>query len=434
MDTPDGLQPLRLSEEFNYALERIEAGAHLFITGRAGTGKSTLLQIFRRSTQKNVVVLAPTGVAALNVQGQTIHSLFNFPPRLLQSRDIRANRRYKRLFMNLETLIIDEISMVRADVMEAVDYALKLNRSSSKPFGGVQVILFGDLFQLPPVVSTNEEKQFFSYRYASPYFFSADCLDHIDLEMIELRKVYRQDSRHFLRLLESIRNATVDQDDLEDLNRRYLPDFQPEAGENYLTLAARNATVNRINTSALAALDNPEMLYLAKVKGNFPDRLFPVPAALKLKVGAQVMTVRNDTDRQYVNGTIGTILECKTESVVIQVSEAGKVRKIEVAYEEWDIIRYKSDLADATKIGTETLGTYRQLPVRLAWAVTIHKAQGKTFDRIIIDLGRGAFEHGQTYVALSRCRTLEGIVLRKPLSPRDVMVDPEVVQFYESHR
>jgi ATP-dependent DNA helicase PIF1 len=434
METPDGLRPLRLSEEFNYALERMEAGAHLFITGRAGTGKSTLLQIFRRSTQKNVVVLAPTGVAALNVQGQTIHSLFNFPPRLLQSRDIRANRRYKRLFLNLETLIIDEISMVRADVMEAIDYALKLNRSSSKPFGGVQVIMFGDLFQLPPVVSTSEEKQFFSYRYASPYFFSADCLDHIDLEMIELRKVYRQDSRHFLRLLESIRNATVDHDDLEDLNRRYLPDFQPDPSENYLTLAARNATVNRINTSALAALDNPEMLYLAEVKGNFPDRLFPVPAALKLKVGAQVMTVRNDTDRQYVNGTIGTILECKPESVIIQVNEAGKVRKIEVEYEEWDIIRYKSDLADATKIGTETLGTYRQLPVRLAWAVTIHKAQGKTFDKIIIDLGRGAFEHGQTYVALSRCRTLEGIVLRNPLTPRDVMVDPEVVSFYETHR
>jgi ATP-dependent DNA helicase PIF1 len=324
--------------------------------------------------------------------------------------------------------------MVRADVMEAIDYALKLNRSSSKPFGGVQVIMFGDLFQLPPVVSTSEEKQFFSYRYASPYFFSADCLDHIDLEMIELRKVYRQDSRHFLRLLESIRNATVDHDDLEDLNRRYLPDFQPDPSENYLTLAARNATVNRINTSALAALDNPEMLYLAEVKGNFPDRLFPVPAALKLKVGAQVMTVRNDTDRQYVNGTIGTILECKPESVIIQVNEAGKVRKIEVEYEEWDIIRYKSDLADATKIGTETLGTYRQLPVRLAWAVTIHKAQGKTFDKIIIDLGRGAFEHGQTYVALSRCRTLEGIVLRNPLTPRDVMVDPEVVSFYETHR
>lgn len=428
------LEALQLSDDFNYALERMEAGAHLFITGRAGTGKSTLLQIFRRSTKKNVVVLAPTGVAALNVHGQTIHSLFGFPPRLLQSKDIRPNRRYKRLFQNLEVLVIDEVSMVRADVMEGIDYALKLNRNSSKPFGGVQVILFGDLFQLPPVVSSEQERQFFSYRYASAYFFSADCLDHIDLEMIELQQVYRQDSRHFLRLLEAIRNAAVDYDELEALNERHVKDFVPPEEENYLTLAARNATVAKINTTALARLDSPEMLYLAKVKGNFPEKLFPVAAALKIKVGAQVMTVRNDTEKKYVNGTIGTVIECKTESVIIQVSENKKTRKIEVGYEEWDIIRYKADSSDMTKIGTETLGTYQQIPVRLAWAVTIHKSQGKTFDRIVIDLGRGAFEHGQTYVALSRCRTLEGIVLRHPLTPRDVMVDPAVVEFYEMMR
>lgn len=428
------LEALQLSDDFNYALERMEAGAHLFITGRAGTGKSTLLQIFRRSTGKNVVVLAPTGVAALNVHGQTIHSLFGFPPRLLQSKDIRPNRRYKRLFQNLEVLVIDEISMVRADVMEGIDYALKLNRNSSKPFGGVQIILFGDLFQLPPVVSSEQERQFFSYRYASAYFFSADCLDHIDLEMIELQQVYRQDSRHFLRLLEAIRNAAVDYDELAALNERHIKDFVPPEEDNYLTLAARNATVAKINTTELARLDSPEMLYLAKVKGNFPERLFPVPAALKVKVGAQVMTIRNDTDKKYVNGTIGTVIECKPESVIIQVNENQKTRKIEVGYEEWDIIRYKADTADLTKIGTETLGTYQQLPVRLAWAVTIHKSQGKTFDKIVIDLGRGAFEHGQTYVALSRCRTLEGIVLRNPLTPRDVMVDPAVVEFYEMMR
>ncbi|MBC6996143.1 PIF1 family ATP-dependent DNA helicase [Neolewinella lacunae] len=434
MSTSPGLEPLHLSSEFNYALERMEAGANLFITGRAGTGKSTLLQIFRRSTAKNVVVLAPTGVAALNVQGQTIHSLFGFPPRLLQSKDIRPNRRYKRLFTNLETLVIDEISMVRADVMEGIDYALKLNRGNSLPFGGVQVILFGDLFQLPPVVSSEEERQYFSYQFASPYFFSAACLDHIDLEMIELQQVYRQDSRYFLGLLEAIRNATVDYDELTALNERYEAGFQPEAGVPYLTLAARNATVTDINSNALAQLETPEMLYLAQVKGNFPESLFPVPAALKLKVGAQVMTLRNDNDKQYVNGTIGTVVECKTESVIIEVKESGPPRQIEVGYEEWDIIRYTSEGADITKIGTETLGTYRQIPVRLAWAVTIHKSQGKTFDRIIIDLGRGAFEHGQTYVALSRCRTLEGIVLRSPLTPRDVMVDPAVVEFYETMR
>ncbi len=429
------LEPLQLSDDFNYALQEMEAGKHLFITGRAGTGKSTLLQIFRRSTKKNVVVLAPTGVAALNVGGQTVHSFFNFPPRLLQSKDIRVNRRNKRLFDNLECLVIDEISMVRADVMEAIDYGLKLNRGSSRPFGGVQLILFGDLFQLPPVVSSETERQFFSYRYASAYFFSADCMDTIELEMIELQQVYRQDSRYFLRLLESIRSATIDQDELDALNERHIPDFEVPEGENYLTLAARNATVNRINTEGLAGNDNPERLYLAEVKGNFPEKLFPVPAALKLKVGAQVMTVRNDTAKKYVNGTIGTIVSCKDESVLISVNEEGTPREIEVGYEEWDIIGYKMDATDISKIGTESLGKFKQLPVKLAWGVTIHKAQGKTFDRIIIDLGKsGAFEHGQTYVALSRCRTLEGIVLRQPLTPRDVMVDPAVVEFYEGSR
>ena len=428
------LEPLRLSDDFNYALERMESGAHLFVTGRAGTGKSTLLQIFRRSTQRNVVVLAPTGVAALNVGGQTIHSLFGFPPRLILPENVRPNRRYKRLFENLDTLIIDEISMVRADVMEAIDLGLRINRNSHEPFGGVQVILFGDLYQLPPIVSSPAERQYFSERYASAYFFAADCFDTIDLEMIELRQVYRQDSRHFLRLLEAIRNATVDYDELESLNERHIPDFVPEEGENYLTLAARNATVNSLNTTKLAEIDQPEILYLASVQGSFPENLFPVPAALHLKIGAQVMTVRNDTDKKYVNGTIGTVVECKPESVIILVSDEGKPRTFEVGYEEWDVVRYKAEGENLDKIGTESLGKYKQLPVRLAWAVTIHKSQGKTFDKIIIDLGRGAFEHGQTYVALSRCRTLQGIVLRKPLTPRDVMVDPAVVEFYQQMR
>jgi len=429
------LEPLQLSDDFNYALERMDSGDHLFITGRAGTGKSTLLQIFRKATTRNVVVLAPTGVAALNVGGQTIHSLFGFPPRLIQPENVKPNRRYAKLFEHLEVIIIDEISMVRADVMDAIDLGLRLNRRSTEPFGGVQVILFGDLYQLPPIVASQEEKHYFRQRYSSAYFFAADCFDMIDLEMIELRQVYRQDSRHFLRLLEAIRNATVDYDELESLNERHIPDFQPEEGENYLTLAARNATVNSLNATRLARLDVPEILYFAKVKGRFPENLFPVDAALKIKVGAQVMTVRNDNEKKYVNGTIGTVEECKPESVVILVSEDGKPRRIEVGYEEWDVIRYTTTgEEEQVKIGTESIGTYKQIPVRLAWAVTIHKSQGKTFDKIIVDLGRGAFEHGQTYVALSRCRTLGGIVLRNPLTPRDVMVDPAVVEFYEGMR
>jgi ATP-dependent exoDNAse (exonuclease V) alpha subunit len=411
----------------------MEEGANLFITGRAGTGKSTLLRIFRKTTKKNCVVLAPTGVAALNVQGQTIHSFFAFPPRLLQRQDVKPNRRYARLFERLEILIIDEVSMVRADVMDAINWGLQVNRNSSEPFGGVQVIFFGDLYQLPPVVSSQMERQYFSEFYASCYFFSAQALDFIEPEMIELQQVYRQDSGHFLRLLEGIRNATIDRDDLEDLNQRYQPAFE-NIGLNYLTLAARNAKVNSINSKELDSLVNPVHTYLAEVKGNFPERLYPTDSAIQLKEGAQVMTLRNDTEKRYVNGTIGTIEKCKPDSIIMRITDGEREQLVEVEYEEWEIIRYNLDANDPTKIGTEPVGKFKQLPVRLAWAVTIHKAQGKTFDRVIIDLGAGAFESGQTYVALSRCRTLEGIILAKPLQPRDVMVDPAIVEYYRMMR
>ncbi|MEM9835848.1 MAG: DEAD/DEAH box helicase [Bacteroidota bacterium] len=427
------LPAFQLSNDFQYALDQMEAGANLFITGRAGTGKSTLLRIFRKTTKKNCVVLAPTGVAALNVQGQTIHSFFGFPPRLLQRKDVKPNRRYRRLFERLDILIIDEISMVRADVMDAINWGLQVNRGSSQPFGGVQVVFFGDLYQLPPVVSTEMERQYFSQVYASPYFFSADALDYIEAEMIELQQVYRQDSRLFLRLLEGIRNATIDRDDLEELNQRYIPNFD-NTGQNYLTLAARNAKVNRINRQELDALVNPTHTYLAEIKGNFPERLYPTDPAIQLKEGAQVMTLRNDSEKRYVNGTIGTIVKCKSDAIIMRITEGEKERVVEVGYDEWEIIRYNMDMDNPTKIGTETVGTFKQLPVRLAWAVTIHKAQGKTFDRVIIDLGSGAFESGQTYVALSRCRTLEGIILAQPLQPRDVMVDPAIVEYYRSMR
>lgn len=423
----------QLSGDFTYALDQMEAGENLFITGRAGTGKSTLLRIFRRTTKRNCVVLAPTGVAALNVQGQTIHSFFGFPPRLLQAQDVKPNRRYKRLFENLDTLIIDEISMVRADLLDAIDLGLQINRGNPEPFGGVQIVFFGDLYQLPPVVSSPTERQFFREVYASPYFFSADALDLVDLEMIELRQVYRQDSRRFLRLLEAIRNATVDEDDLNELNARYHPGFDP-AGKNYLTLAARNAKVNSINRRELDALVNPVHTYLAEIQGNFPDRLYPADPVLQIKEGAQVMTLRNDSEKRWVNGTIGTVVKCMPDSILMRTEEEGEEREFEVAYEEWEIIKYKMDAEDPTKIGTEAMGTFKQLPVRLAWAVTIHKAQGKTFDKVIIDLGAGAFESGQTYVALSRCRTLEGIILASPLQPRDVMIDPAIVEYYQGMR
>lgn len=429
----EALPALELSADFNYALDRMESGDNLFVTGRAGTGKSTLLRVFRRTTRRRCVVLAPTGVAALNVRGQTIHSFFGFPPRLLQPQDIKPNRRNFRLFELMETLIIDEISMVRADLLDAIDLGLRINRRNTEPFGGVQLLFFGDLYQLPPVVRSGEERAYFQNRYASQYFFSADAMDDIDLEMIELRKVYRQESRYFLRLLEGIRNATIDQDDLADLNQRHKPGFD-SSGQNYLTLAARNAKVNSINVRALDALVNPVHTYLAEIKGNFPERLYPTDAVVSLKEGAQVMTLRNDTDKRYVNGTIGTVIECKPDTIRIRTGDGEAEREVEVGYEEWDIIRYSMDVGDPSKIGTESVGTFRQLPVRLAWAVTIHKAQGKTFDKVVIDLGSGAFEAGQTYVALSRCRSLDGIVLNQPIRPRDVMVDPRIVEWYEMMR
>jgi ATP-dependent DNA helicase PIF1 len=423
--------PLELSDDFKYALDQIEKGGKsIFITGRAGTGKSTLLQLFRNTTHKKTVVLAPTGIAALNVKGQTIHSFFGFPPKPLSRKDIKR-RRNRKLYKNLEVLIIDEISMVRADLLDNIDYFLQINRDIPQPFGGVQVVFFGDLFQLPPVVRSGPEAMLFQTLYDSPYFFSAKVFDYFEMEKLELQKVYRQDNRHFLRLLDAIRLNQLDYDDLEDLNDRYLPDFESE--EFYITLSARNAKVDQINTRALNQIPFPEQAYLATITGDFNPRLYPTEAALKLKLSAQVMFIKNDPQKQFVNGTIGMVEKLENDSVTVRIEEDGNRRYVELERFEWEIMKYKESTEHPNKIDTETIGTFKQFPLKLAWAVTIHKAQGKTFDKVIIDLGKGAFEHGQTYVALSRCRTLEGVVLRQPLRPRDVMVDDKIVTYYEQN-
>ncbi|MEN0046407.1 MAG: DEAD/DEAH box helicase [Bacteroidota bacterium] len=423
-------QALELSSDFKYALDMVEkTDTSIFITGRAGTGKSTLLQLFRNTTRKKAVVLAPTGVAALNVQGQTIHSFFKFPAKLLMPKDIKK-RRDRRLYKRMEILIIDEISMVRADLLDHIDLFLRINREHPAPFGGVQVVFFGDLFQLPPVVSNPVEKLMFSTQYESPYFFSAKVVKEFSLEMLELRKVYRQEARYFVRLLDAVRTNRLDRDDLQDLNERYIPDFESE--EFYITLSARNATVNRINKVELENIPLPEQVFFATIKGDFNPRLFPTEQALKLKLNAQVMFVRNDPDRQFVNGTIGRIVKLEDNNITVMVEERdGRKRYVEVPQIEWEILRY--NLGENDKIESEVVGTFKQYPLKLAWAITIHKSQGKTFDKIIIDLGKGAFEHGQTYVALSRCRTLEGIVLRQPLRWTDIQTDERIVEFYEQN-
>ncbi len=422
--------PLELNPDFTYALDQLEKGEkNMFITGRAGTGKSTLLQMFRNTTRKKTVVLAPTGIAALNVKGQTIHSFFGFPPKILTSKDIKK-RRNRRLYKNLEILIIDEISMVRADMLDNIDYFLRINREDNRPFGGVQLVFFGDLFQLPPVVASGVESMLFQMHYSSPYFFSAEVFQNkLEMELLELTKVYRQENIHFLKLLDAIRMNTVDWDILQEFNERHDAGFNPPPF--YITLTATNATANRINQRKLNEIPFPERTYKAKITGNFKPNIYPTEALLKLKLEAQVMFIKNDPDKKWVNGTIGKIIDLGNSSVKVEIEDdKGQSKVVEVEPMDWEILKYTSPPTDPNKITTETLGTFTQFPLKLAWAITIHKSQGKTFDKVVIDLGRGAFEHGQTYVALSRCRTLEGIVLKQQLRPRDIMTDERIIDFY----
>lgn len=427
---PD-LPVFTLSAEFSHVLDELETGQNLFITGKAGTGKSTLLQLFRRTTNRRVAVLAPTGVAALNIGGQTIHSFFGFPPHLFNPKELKRKKRFQQLFAQLDTLIIDEISMVRADLLDHIDYFIRLNLGSTRPFGGIQLVLFGDLFQLPPVVSSAAERQFFSLTYSSPYFFAAHVMQYFDFQSIELTKAYRQENRIFLRLLDAIRLNRADADELQLLNSRHIPDFQSE--KHYITLSARNITVDTINRRELAAIEHPARSYVASIQGDFPHSQYPAEAVLSLKQDARVMLLRNDPGRQFVNGSLGKVVALTDDIIKVQLEDedATEGKIVDVTPVVWEIIRYVFDKNQPDQLTTEVIGSFRQFPLRLAWAVTIHKAQGKTFDRVLVDLGGGAFEHGQTYVALSRCRSLEGVVLRQPLRQRDILVDEQVVDYYQ---
>lgn len=421
-------EPLQLSEEFQETLDLLEhSDESVFLTGKAGTGKSTLLQLFRRTTRKKTVVLAPTGVAALNVGGQTIHSFFSFAPRLLTEKDL-IKRRDLRLLRSIEVLVIDEISMVRADLLDHVDFVLRYARRSEKPFGGIQLLAVGDLFQLPPVVSTTYEKAYFQSTYDSPYFFSAHVFKHdFRLQPVELSKIYRQEERRFINLLDAIRAGEVDEELLAELNDRVNPDADGNSG--HIVLTARNAVANAINQKELENLDSESSVFIAKVSGQFNPALFPTEVALKLKIGARVMLLRNDPARKYVNGTIGTIFEFGEEEIKVQLKDAQKEEIVSVVRHEWEVLKYSADIK-SQEIKTEVIGSFIQYPIRLAWAITIHKSQGKTFDQVLVDLKGGAFEHGQTYVALSRCRSLEGLLLKQPVRYRDILIDERIIDFY----
>ncbi len=429
----NALQALELSPAFSRTLDVLEkTDTSAFITGKAGTGKSTLLQLFRNTTKKKVVVLAPTGIAALNVRGQTIHSFFGFPPSIIQQKDIER-RKSRKKYQEMDVLIIDEISMVRADLFDAMDRFLRINRGNPVPFGGVQLLLFGDLFQLPPVVAGDAERHYFTSVYQSPYFFDAHVLrEGFPLELLELTKVYRQEELRFIRLLDAIRTHGHDQDDLEDLNTRYVPGFPHKDG--YVTLCSVNALANSINQSRLRALPNEAQTYSARLTGDFSMKLFPTDQHLILKEGAQVVILRNDPERRFVNGTIGKIKALHEDMILLQIlNRDGNDEEIELNRFEWELLRYDYDRAERS-LTSKVIGTFQQFPIKLAWAITIHKSQGKTFDNVIIDLGHGAFEYGQTYVALSRCRTLEGIVLKRRITAADVMVDPRIMEFYDTQR
>lgn len=417
---------LRLDEQFNATMDELETTRdHYFITGRAGTGKSTLLRLWKRSSSKKMIVLAPTGSAALQVGGQTIHSFFMFPPRVMQGGDFRKLRN-SRLIRSLDVIIIDEISMVRADMLDNIDRALRINRESPEPFGGVQMVLFGDLFQLPPIVSDPVEKEYLEQQYESPYFFSAKVWQQSgDLIGIELTKIYRQEEQYFLRLLEEIRNNDADPHTLESINERYQPG--PELPPHTITICARRYLANAINLKRLNELPGTTQIFLATVTGNFSRSASPAPPELMLRIGAQVMFVRNDPLKQYVNGSLGEVTSIDSDHIEVQLTGSADTT-IQVRKETWENIRYTLD--SDNKITSEVTGTFEQYPLNLAWAITIHKSQGMTFDRVAIDLGGGAFDFGQTYVALSRCTSLQGIHLLRPLRQEDIQTDERIVQFY----
>ncbi|MBS0252093.1 MAG: AAA family ATPase [Proteobacteria bacterium] len=421
---PDGITPTPAFERAA-AFVAEDNGGNLFVTGRAGTGKSTLLKALRDAYEDRMVVLAPTGLAAINIGGQTIHSFFGFPPRLIQENDIKRSRN-GRVMRKLDFVVIDEASMVRSDMMWAIDKALRVNRGRPRePFGGARLLLFADLHQLPPVVQEREVLAHLTEEHGSPFFFSIPALrEGAGTALLELEQIFRQTDDALIHVLNAVREGNVSDDDLAFINKRVSPIRTLSEGEPFVILTTTNAAAKRINTAYLEALPGRANRFDANITGEFASNVQPAETALELKPGAKVMMLRNDPDRRWVNGTIARVSRLTEKQIFIEV--AGK--EYEVEQVAWEHRRYAFDQSQE-KIVETIAGTFKQFPLRLAWALTIHKAQGLTLDKVYIDLGSGTFAHGQTYVALSRCRTLEGLVLARPLTRRDIMFDPSAVGY-----
>lgn len=424
------------NSQFFRILNAIEQTNDSFlITGKAGTGKSTLLRHFCQTTKKKFMVLAPTGIAAINVGGQTVHSTFLFPFRPILTGDeeiVQFAKKSKRgkLIAKVDVIIIDEISMLRADLLDGIDQSLRLNMENSLPFGGKQLVMFGDPFQLEPIVTNTElERHVFGNIYQTPYFFSSHIFQVALIHLLELKKIYRQSDPFFIDLLDKIRTNRADAYDLKEINQRHDSEFSFRDDDFSITLCSLNRTAQEINTIQLAKIESENFTYKSTVEGDFNLKNIPAQEILILKNGAQVIFVKNSTGGKWVNGSIAKIKECFEDSLLVILEDGSEH---EVGREKWENNEYLWNDVDQ-KIETKSKGTFTQFPLKLAWAITIHKSQGLTFDKTIIDLGNGAFAHGQLYVALSRCRTLEGIILTKPITFDDIIVDERVVKYVEEN-
>lgn len=428
------------NKEFQDALQLItHTRQSVFLTGKAGTGKSTFLKYICNHTNKKYVVLALTGIAAINAGGVTLHSFFKLPfrPMLPDDPDLSLShgrifeffkypKEKRKIIAEVDLIIIDEISMVRADIIDCVDRILRVYSGNMRlPFGGKQLLFVGDVFQLEPVVPS-DQKEILSLFYASPFFFSARVFKDINLVPIELQKVYRQTDSVFINILDRIRNNAARKQELDTLNGRYFPSFEPQNEDMYITLATRRDQVDFINEKKLAELPGEEYVSVGKIEGDFPESSLPTQLNLSIKEQAQVIFIDNDYERRWVNGTIGMVSGIDENGNVYVLLESGVEHLVEPT--SWRNYKYKYNEKEK-RIEEEIVGTFEQLPIRLAWAITVHKSQGLTFSRVVVDLTGGVFAGGQTYVALSRCTSLEGLVLKSKISSRDIFIRKEIVEF-----
>ena len=428
------MSEFELSESLKLLFDELEnTGQSIFLTGKAGTGKSTFLRYFTDHTNKNYVVLAPTGVAALNVDGQTIQRFFRFTINVTPNTVYQAINRVEdsSIYLNLDMIIIDEISMVRADLLECIDIFLRKILKSNMPFGGIQMVFIGDLFQLPPIVP-RKEKEAYEKGYKSPYFFSANLGHLFNFKTVELSKVYRQKDPELIRILNAVRENNMTQDQFNAINQQVDP-YCCERHTNAIVICTTRESAKAINNRRLSKIDTEKTIFDAYVVDHFPESNAPTEVHLELKVGAQVMFVNNDRDERWVNGTIGIIETIEESEITVGIYDEdwSHIRStVTVERYTWETFDLVWD-EEKEVLEKKVKGSLTQFPLMLAWAMTIHKAQGKTFDKIIIDLGSQAFAHGQVYVALSRCTTLAGITLRRPVRKEDIIFDDRVVEFFK---